>query len=78
MPIEVKAGASGGLKSLHQFVAEKGVRLAVRFDAAAPSIQEVRTRVQRGGTQREVAYRLISLPLYLVERLPSLLTALPP
>ena len=78
MPIEVKAGASGGLKSLHQFVAEKGVRLAVRFDTSAPSIQKVRTRVQRGGTQREVAYRLISLPLYLVERLPSLLTALPP
>ena len=78
VPIEVKAGASGGLKSLHQFVAEKGVRLAVRFDAAAPSIQMVRTSVQRGGTRTDVAYRLISLPLYLVERLPSLLAALPP
>ncbi len=71
VPIEVKAGASGSLKSLHQFVAEKAVPLAVRFDATPPSAQEVRTRVQRGGTQAEVAYRLISLPLYLVERLPA-------
>ena len=77
VPIEVKAGTSGSLKSLHQFVAEKGVSLAVRFDAAPPSIQTVRTSVQRGGTRTDVTYRLISLPLYLVERLPSLLAALP-
>ena len=77
VPVEVKAGASGGLKSLHQFVAEKGVPLAIRFDAAPPSIQTVRTSVPQEGTQTEVAYRLISLPLYLVERLPSLLASLP-
>ena len=75
--IEVKAGASGGLKSLHQFVAEKGVSVVVRFDAAAPSIHVVRTRVQRGGTPTDVAYRL-SLPLYLVEQLPRLLARLMP
>ena len=73
VPIEVKAGASGTLKSLHQFVAEKGVAEAVRFDAAPPSVRMVRTRVRRGGAQTEVAYRLISLPLYLVERLPAIL-----
>lgn len=72
VPIEVKAGASGGLKSLHQFVAEKGAPLAVRFDATPPTAQRVRTRVQRGGMQAEVDYRLLSLPLYLVERLPAL------
>ena len=74
----MKAGAGGGLKSLHQFVAEKAVPLAVRFDAAPPSIQRVRTRVQRGSPQTEVACRLISLPLVLVERLPSLVATLPP
>ena len=47
VPIEVKAGASGGLRSLHQFVARKGIPLAVRFDAAPPSVQTVRTDVQR-------------------------------
>ena len=76
LPIEVKAGASGGLKSLHQFVAEKEVPLAVRFDATPPSIQTVRTSVQRGRSRTEVAYRLISLPLYLVDRLPALLASL--
>ena len=78
VPIEVKAGAGGGLKSLHQFAAEKGAPVAVRFDAAPPTTQSIRTSVQRGGTQAEVAYRLVSLPLYLVERLPSLLASLPP
>ena len=77
VPIEVKAGASGGLRSLHQFVARKGIPLAVRFDAAPPSVQTVRTDVQRDGLRTEVAYRLLSLPLYLVERLPSLLRAMP-
>ncbi|MDD9962901.1 MAG: ATP-binding protein [Gammaproteobacteria bacterium] len=73
VPIEVKAGASGGLKSLHQFVAEKGAPLAVRFDATLPLAQQIRTRVQRGGKQTEAAYRLISLPLYLVEQLPTII-----
>jgi hypothetical protein len=45
IPIEIKAGATGRLKSLHQFMGEK------TFD---------------------VAYQLVSLPLYLVERLPDL------
>ena len=76
--MEVKAGASGSLKSLHQFVAEKGVPLAVRFDAARPSIQTVRTSVQRAERQADVTYRLVSLPLYMVERLPFLLASLPP
>ncbi|MCY4467676.1 MAG: ATP-binding protein [Thiotrichales bacterium] len=76
VPIEVKAGSSGGLKSLHQFVAEKGVQVAVRFDAAPPSIQTVRTTVRRGGMQADVSYRLLSLPLYLVEGLPSVLVSL--
>ncbi|MCY4042177.1 MAG: AAA family ATPase [Gammaproteobacteria bacterium] len=75
VPIEVKAGASGSLKSLHQFVAEKSVPLAVRFDATPPSVQEIRTRVQRGDTQVEVDYSLISLPLYLVERLPAIVAS---
>ena len=78
VPIEVKAGASGSLKSLHQFVAEKRGAVAIRFDAGQPSIQSVCTRVQQAGAQTDVTYRLLSLPLYLVERLPHLLASLPP
>ena len=55
-----------------------GAPVAVRFDAAPPTTQTICTSVQRGGTQAEVTYRLVSLPLYLVERLPSLLAALAP
>ena len=76
VPIEVKAGRTGALKSLHQFVAEKKVELAVRFDAQPPSLQMVDAGVprRRGGGQGErVRYRLLSLPLYLVERLPEIL-----
>ena len=76
VPIEVKAGRAGALKSLHQFVAEKRVRLAVRFDASPPSLQTVDTRVRRDGGSERVRYPLLSLPLYLVERLPRILGGL--
>jgi predicted AAA+ superfamily ATPase len=69
VPIEVKAGAKGSLRSLHQFVGEKKATLAVRFDANLPSVQTVETVIQKAGRPVEVEYRLVSLPLYLVERL---------
>ena len=76
VPIEVKAGRAGALKSLHQFVAEKRVRLAVRFDANPPSLQTVDTVIRRRGGTERVRYPLLSLPLYLVERLPRILHGL--
>lgn len=72
VPIEIKAGATGSLKSLHQFVGEKGVSFAVRFDAGMPSTQSINTIIRRGERSIDVSYQLISLPLYLVERLPDL------
>ena len=64
---------AGALKSLHQFVAEKRAPLAVRFDVNPPSLQTVDTRVRRGRGSEPVRYPLLSLPLYLVERLPRIL-----
>ena len=72
LPIEVKSAASGRLKSLHQFVAEKRVRHAVRFDAGPPSRQSISTEVRRGDGKISVDYTLTSLPLYLVESLPAI------
>ena len=72
IPIEVKAGASGHLKSLHQFVGEKGAPLAVRFDTGLPLTQTINTRIRKGEKTIDVDYKLISLPLYLVERLSDL------
>jgi predicted AAA+ superfamily ATPase len=75
VPIEVKAGARGSLRSLHQFVAGKRVPLAIRFDANPPSRQTVAATVQTAGGAMQVEYELLSLPLYLVERTADLVIA---
>ena len=75
MPIEVKANRAGALKSLHQFVAERQTPLAVRFDAKPPTLRTVEANVRRGDGREHVRYRLLSLPLYLVERLPAIIRA---
>ena len=72
VPIEVKAAASGRLKSLHQFVAEKRVRHAVRFDTGLPHRQSIAMKARRGDEMVPVNYKLTSLPLYLVESLPRI------
>jgi uncharacterized protein len=69
VPVEVKAGATGSLKSLHLFMAERRLPLAVRFNADAPSITDVEASTRLGTTAR---YTLLSLPLYLAEELPRL------
>ena len=76
VPIEVKAGRTGTLKSLHQFVAEKRASFAVRFDADLPALHTVEADVRRGHGSARVRYPLLSLPLYLVERLPRMVEAL--
>ena len=75
VPIEVKAGRAGRLKSLHQFVAEKDTELAIRFDANPPSSQTVTADVRRGSGMQQARYRLLSLPLYLVERAEAIVGA---
>lgn len=74
VPIEVKSGGSGTLKSLHQFMGEKEAPIAVRFDANPPSLQTVEATIQKGGEREQVTYDLLSLPLYMVEWLPEILT----
>ncbi|OQX15220.1 MAG: AAA family ATPase [Thiothrix lacustris] len=69
IPIEVKSGASGSMKSLHQFMAEKQAPFAVRFDASLPTLTTVNAVVNHQQQAQAVSYRLFSLPLYLVERL---------
>ena len=76
VPIEVKAGRSGSLKSLLQFVHEKRPPVAVRFDANPPSVQTVRHAIRTATGTQDVTARIVSLPLYAVEALPRLLQAL--
>ena len=63
VPVEVKAGKSGTLKSLHLFLREKHRSLGVRFNADIPSLLETRTALPDG---LNIPYRLLSLPLYMV------------
>ena len=63
VPVEVKAGAAGSLRSLQQFVHEKSADLALRFNADPPSLLRESRQLPDGTT---VGYDLLSLPLYLV------------
>jgi predicted AAA+ superfamily ATPase len=68
-PVEVKSGVSGTLKSLQQFVLEKGSSQAVRFDLNQPSRMPVKVKARSGSGVEEVCFELLSLPLYAVEAL---------
>ena len=63
VPVEVKAGATGSLRSLHQFIREKSSPLALRFNGDPPSLLRDSRKLPDGTTVR---YDLLSLPLYLV------------
>ena len=69
IPIEVKSGATGTLKSLHQFMGTKPSPLAIRFNTEPPEVHQIDTVININKQQQPVKYPLISLPLYLVERL---------
>ena len=59
--IEVKAGESGSLKSMLQFIKEKKSHIACRFDLNTPSLQNI-THSQ---DDAKVNFKLLSLPLYM-------------
>ncbi|MCK5132174.1 MAG: ATP-binding protein [Candidatus Sabulitectum sp.] len=72
VPVEVKAGKSGSLKSLLQFVSQKKCTRAVRFDLNPPSLQHISHGLAQAGATVQVECDLLSLPLYLIEQLPRL------
>ena len=75
LPVEVKSGSAGGMKSLHQFMFEKRLPLSVRLGGNPPSLQVIDVRTTRG---ERVRYRLLDLPHYFTWRLPRLLEGLAP
>ena len=54
VPVEVKAGKTGTLKSLHVFL---------RINADEPSLLDAKTSLAKG---QNAQFRLLSLPLYMV------------
>ncbi len=67
LPIKVKAGKTGTLRSLFQFLREKGRSRAVRFHLRPPVLEEPSLP---GGEPRTA--QLLSLPLYLAGQLSRL------
>ncbi len=64
LPVEVKAGKTGTLKSLLQFLGEKRRQRAVRFYLGRPSLEEVALP-----GDEPAKGQLLSLPLYLAGQL---------
>jgi len=62
VPIEIKAGKTGSLKSLHMFLKTKEKAFGIRFNMDLPSLTENVT----GLSGENVEYKLLSLPLYLI------------
>jgi len=58
------------MKSLHQFMAEKKLDLAIRCNLNLPSVEKIQVKTTLG---QPVAYRLVSVPIYLSEHLPRLI-----
>ena len=69
LPIEVKAGTSGSLKSLQQFAFSKNTKLAIRFDLNPASLQQVEHTIRTATGNKQVRFTLLSLPLYGVQEL---------
>jgi predicted AAA+ superfamily ATPase len=72
-PVEVKAGKSGTLKSLDQFILHKRLNTALRFDLNPPSRQTVTHSARTPTGNEAVTYERLSLPLYAIGELPRLL-----
>lgn len=62
LPVEVKSGAAGAMKSLHQFMHDKILPLALRLDRNLPSLQAMEISTTLG---QPVRYQLLNLPHYL-------------
>lgn len=70
IPVEIKSGSAGSMKSLHQFMADKHLSLAVRFNSNLPSKERMDVKTTQG---IPISYTLLSIPLYLAQRIHSLL-----
>jgi hypothetical protein len=73
VPVEVRAGSSGSLKSLHVFLAEKKQGFAARLNMEKPSIGSFTAAIGGKDGTRDLTYTLLSLPLYLAGQLDRLL-----
>jgi uncharacterized protein len=70
VPIEVKAGSTGTLKSLHLFMRLKKLSMALRINSDCPSQTNVEMKDSMGN---KVRYTLLSIPFYLLGQIHRLI-----
>lgn len=70
IPVEVKSGKTGSLKSIQVFVAKKNVQFAVRFNSDFPSLIATKTIIPK---LDKVDFDLMSLPMYLIDNFKRIL-----
>ena len=66
IPVEVKAGKTGNLRSLHQFTIEKDIHFAVKISSERPSLVKASGRMPDGRAYESL---ILNLPFYLIEKL---------
>lgn len=71
LPVEVKSGKTGTLKSLHLFMELKHLSLALRFSTNTPVVETVISSLPKS----EYRYTLVTLPLYLVGQTKRLMSS---
>lgn len=72
IPLEIKAGKTGTLKSMHVFLYGKKSDFGIRLNMDRPSMGNFKARVRLKNTRDELDYTLMSLPLYLAGQLPRI------
>jgi uncharacterized protein len=73
VPVEVKAGATGKLRSVHMMVSEKKLDLAVRVSSEPMQLGTVKTALPTGAP---LTFKLLSIPFYMVSEIPRLVAAI--
>lgn len=76
IPVEVKAGKSGSLKSIHLFCGIYNAKNALRFDLNPPSTLECNHKISMGDKPVRVTCNLVNLPLYMVEEVRRIAAAM--
>jgi len=66
VPVEVKSGSTGRLRSLHQFMAERRFSLAIRLCPERPSVASVDIKTVKGDRAQ---FKLLSIPFYLASEI---------
>jgi predicted AAA+ superfamily ATPase len=73
IPIEVKTGTAGSLKSLHFFMGLKKLEIAYRINSDLPSYVDVPIKDSNGN---HLKYKLFSIPFYLTGQIHRLINSL--